>query len=152
MSISKKDTKKLWGLAAGRCCFASCDDECIKFIDSSNPTVVGEMAHIIASSPAGPRSNGVSSGSNTYENLILLCPTHHHLVDKAPEKKFPVDLLLKWKREHEAEVTRAFLVPIYNNKMDLCGTISKLLVENRHIWEQWGPESKVCSARQNTVS
>src|ERR1019366_4311808 len=106
MSINSKDTKKLWGLAAGRCSRPGCDEECIRLL-ASNPTVIGEMAHVIAQSPKGPR--GVQQGGeDTYENLILLCPTHHSEIDKAPAGTFPPGILLDWKKQHEAEVANAF--------------------------------------------
>ncbi|MCB9551939.1 MAG: hypothetical protein H6705_08655 [Myxococcales bacterium] len=37
------------------------------------------------------------------DNLILLCPTHHTLIDKVPEQ-YPAELLRRWKAEHEAWV------------------------------------------------
>jgi len=40
-----------------------------------------------------------------YVNLILLCPSCHTHVDKAPEE-YPEDLLKKWKKDHEAQVGR----------------------------------------------
>lgn len=48
MSISDKDIRKLWGLAAGKCSFPSCGVDCIPFLNAENPTIIGEMAHIIA--------------------------------------------------------------------------------------------------------
>ena len=86
MSIKDKDVKTLWGLSAGRCSRPGCDEPCIRFL-TDDPTVIGEMAHVIAKSPDGPR--GVSDGgSDTYQNLILLCPTHHTEVDKAAPGTF----------------------------------------------------------------
>ena len=66
MSISAKDVKKLWGLAAGRCSRPGCAEVCIKFL-ADDPTVIGEMAHVIAKSPAGPR--GVVAGGE--DNLAV---------------------------------------------------------------------------------
>ncbi|WP_271183643.1 HNH endonuclease, partial [Novosphingobium resinovorum] len=64
--------------------------------------LTGEMAHIVARQAEGPRGDGVG-GDNSYENLILLCPTCHTRIDKAPND-FPVALLQKWKADHEAWV------------------------------------------------
>ena len=74
MTISSKDIKKLWGLAAGRCSCPGCSEACIKFFRDGDPTVIGEMAHVVAKKPGGPRGV-VSGGDDTYENLVLLCPT-----------------------------------------------------------------------------
>lgn len=48
MAISNTDLKKLWGLSAGRCSKPGCNEECIKFLDPNYPTIIGEMAHVIA--------------------------------------------------------------------------------------------------------
>jgi hypothetical protein len=66
---------------------------------------IGEQAHIVAENPRGPR--GVSTLSvkqrNSYENLILLCPSHHQIIDK-DEASYPVARLQEIKAEHEAWV------------------------------------------------
>lgn len=149
MGINEKDVKKLWGLAAGRCSYPGCDEECIKFLSTSDSTIIGEMAHVVAQSPKGPRGNK-SGGDDSYENLVLLCPTHHTLVDKAPEGYFSIETLLKWKKDHEAEVRRTFLSPIYKDKKKLCGTIKRLLIENHQVWLRYGPDSEV--AKKDPIS
>ena len=145
MSINKKDIKKLWGLSAGRCNSPGCDEECIKCA----ATVIGEMAHVIAKRSSGPR--GISNGGrDTYENLILLCPTHHTEVDKAPDDTFPPDVLLDWKKRHEAEVASALRSPLFSTAREIGQYIQRLLVENMTVWETYGPESKV--AQKNPIS
>jgi 5-methylcytosine-specific restriction endonuclease McrA len=105
MPIADQNIKKLWGLAAGRCARPDCGTDCVRFF-GADPTVLGEMAHIIARQPTGRR--GVpGGGSNAYENLILLCPTNHTEIDKAPEGTFPVALLHGWKDAHERRVREA---------------------------------------------
>ena len=100
------DIKKLWGLAAGRCAYPGCAIPLVQFAPDEDLVVIGEMAHVIARSPAGPRGRHAPS-DNTYENLILLCPTHHTLVDKAPEGSFTPDQLIQWKSQHEDRMARA---------------------------------------------
>jgi hypothetical protein len=140
MSISEKDIKKLWGLAAGICSFPGCGADCIPFVDSNDPTLIGEMAHVIAKQPLGPRGQP-SGGSDDYTNLILLCPTHHRLVDKAPEGTYPKVTILKWKEDHEASVRSWSVVPLFSSKRELCQRILRLLIENHAIWKIYGPES-----------
>jgi hypothetical protein len=89
LSISEKDIKKLWGLAAGRCSYPGCAENCLPFLDCDTPTIIGEMAHVIAKKPKGPRGQ-YESVSNNYGNLILLCPTHHRMIDKAEEGQFTI--------------------------------------------------------------
>jgi hypothetical protein len=140
MSISEKDVKKLWGLAAGICSFPGCDTDCIQFVDADDPTLVGEMAHIIAKKQKGRRGKP-GGGSNDYTNLILLCPTHHTLVDKAPEGKFSELTLLDWKRNHEEAVRRRLVVPEFSCRKGLAQYVLRLLIDNEQTWVTYGPES-----------
>lgn len=94
------DAGRLWGSAAGRCTFPTCRLDLAPELPIAGRLALGERAHVIARSPHGPRGTGSYAGEDRYENLILLCPTHHRLVDAAPEDH-PVELLLRWKQEHE---------------------------------------------------
>src|SRR5579859_6404893 len=148
MSIGEKEIKKLWGLAAGRCSRPGCQQECITFANSET-TVVGEMAHVIAKKPSGPR--GIAAGGeDTYENLVLLCPTHHTEVDKAPDGTYPPDLLMHWKQTHEAAVATALKSPHFSSRATLCWHIERLLAENKSLWATYGPES--AAAQNNPYS
>lgn len=149
MAILEKDIKKLWGLAAGRCSRSGCEQECIRFLGSNDPTVIGEMAHVIAKKPDGPRGQA-AGGEDTYENLILLCPTHHTEIDKAPDGVFTVDLLYSWKRAHEERVRNSFLSQKYSDHHTFASAVKRLLIENRSAWKQYGPES--LEATRNPIS
>jgi hypothetical protein len=148
MSISEKDIKKLWGLAAGRCSYPGCNECCIKLL-RQGATVIGEMAHVIARSPGGPRGIDVG-GQDTYENLILLCPTHHREIDKSPIEAFPAEYLLDWKCKHETNVAEALTGLNLESSKKIGVYIRRLLTENRKVWETYGPESK--EAQSNPVS
>ncbi|MGJ0430760.1 hypothetical protein [Methylobacter sp.] len=107
------------------------------------------MAHVIAKSPAGPR--GVESGGDdTYENLLLLCPTHHTEVDKSPAGTFPPEVLLDWKHRHEASIAAALVSPSFAASNELAEYILRLLIENRTVWKTYGPES--VEAQANPMS
>jgi hypothetical protein len=149
MAISEKDIKKLWGLAAGRCSRPGCEQECIRFLDSQDPTIIGEMAHVIAKKPDGPRGRP-EGGEDTYENLILLCPTHHTEIDKAPDGAFPVATIHDWKRAHEERVRTSFASPRYSDRRELAIAIKRLLLENHAAWKEYGPESE--EAQRNPAS
>ena len=102
-SYSKKDIKILWGLAAARCSFPDCRMECILPADADDKTkTIGKIAHIVAHSNTGPRGDPdfPESERDRYDNLILLCPTHHDIVDVKPYK-FDVATLRDWKEKHE---------------------------------------------------
>jgi len=80
--MREKEIKILWGRSGNRC--AICKLELTP--DGSRETL-GEMAHIVAKSNDGPRGDGTMSVEqrDSYDNLILLCPTHHAEIDKNPD-------------------------------------------------------------------
>ena len=149
MAITERDLKKLWGLSGGRCAFPGCNCDCLPFLDERDPTVIGEMAHVIAKSPTGPRGGGVG-GDDTYENLVLLCPTHHTLVDRAPAGRYTKDMLHEWKASHEESVARALATPVFDDRDDLLRYLADLLAENHACWSTYGPESN--TAKSNHVA
>ena len=71
----------------------------------SDAIVTGHICHICAVSKAGPRgkSEFTEEYLNSPENLILLCPNHHALVDGQPET-YPAEMLKEWKEAHESEM------------------------------------------------
>jgi HNH endonuclease len=149
MNLSDADLKKLWGLAAGICSAPECHQDCIPFLDPKTPTVIGEMAHVIAQSKDGPRGDGKNAGEDTYENLILLCPTCHTKIDKAPANTYSREVLLKWKTEHE-KARSSLKAPRYENLQQLAKAVSQLLEENYLVWKKYGPESEL--AKSNPFS
>jgi hypothetical protein len=65
------------------------------------------LAHNVAASEDGPRGDATRSPqlSDDPENLILLCPTCHTLVDKPGwQQDYPEAMLAEWKRQHEAVI------------------------------------------------
>ena len=106
MAITTLARKLLWGHAGNRCAMASCRRQLAHQSDSSGAAIlVGEEAHIVAKSHDGPRGDSPLSPEqrDEYSNLILLCPSDHALIDKAPQD-FSVASLLSIKAEHEAWV------------------------------------------------
>lgn len=148
MNVADKELKKLWGRAAGRCSKPDCCRDCIPFLNPDEPTVIGEMAHVIPRK-RGPRNTNVS-GSSSYDNLILLCPTHHTEIDKAPTGTFPAETLYRWKAEHEARIRGALEAPKYETIEELSKNVEKLLIENKSVWKELGPES--IEAKSNPAS
>ena len=67
----------------------------------------GELAHNVAASPDGPRGDAKRSPqfSDDPDNLILLCPNCHTLVDKPGwQQDYPEALLAQWKQQHEGTI------------------------------------------------
>jgi len=149
VAISRKDIKLLWGRAAGFCSNAECRGKVTEVNEAGASYLTGEMAHIIAKNIGGPRSNE-HEGADTYENLILLCPTCHTKIDKAPEGTFSTERLIEWKRQHEEWVDSWAEAEKFSNLADLMNCISGLLDENAYIFYEYGPKSK--AAKENPDS
>ena len=142
MAIDDKDLKLLWGKAAGRCSYPGCREDLGPLLLNSGPTVLGEMAHVIGRKPGAARSSASVGIDDSYQNLILLCPTHHTLIDKA-EDDFPVDTLKKWKSDWEGHVAALFLT--ITDRAELFRELNSRLVENHRIHSEWGPTSSRAS-------
>ncbi len=142
MAISDVDSKLLWGRAAGLC--SNCKRDLTVILAQRGSYNIGEMAHIIPRSVDGPRGQN-EPGADTYDNLILLCPTCHTLVDKGPSQ-YPRDLLLRWKSEHERGIREAGASLKFDDVARLKAAVTKVLQENFHIWKSFGPNSDIASS------
>lgn len=142
MAFSEIDIKLLWGRAAGVCSNPDCRADLTKILETGRAFVIGEMAHVIARSPAGPRGRS-TPGPDTYENAVLLCPTCHRTVDKAPKGTFAEGLLHQWKADHEREIRDAFSEKKFADVDALRKFVADKLHENKHIFHELGPRSRV---------
>ena len=89
---------------------------------------VGEICHIRAKSPGGPRydSSQTDVERDGFHNLILLCSTHHKLIDDPSQlSKFPVEVLTQYKQQHEAQSHNTTL-----SEDVLERVIKKVIIEN----------------------
>lgn len=144
-------SKILWGKAAGRCSKPDCREPLIVSTKNGENYLIGEMAHEVAQSKSGPRAIDVH-GSDEYENLILLCPTHHRTIDKAPVGEFTVDLLKEWKRQHEAWIDSLSESEVFSDFPVLARVIKTLLDENSHYFNEYGPKSKLATTNPGSNS
>jgi hypothetical protein len=97
MTPSAADVKRLFALSGNRCAFPKCRTSLVQ-----GQTLIGEVCHIKAANPGGPRYDATQSGAERHgaANLILLCGTHHTVIDDDPEA-YTVDRLLRMKADHE---------------------------------------------------
>jgi hypothetical protein len=98
---------QLFVRAAGRCEFDGCNENLLEHPTTLAAGNFAEMAHIVAFKPDGPRGmEGERPPEvNAVANLMLLCPTCHHLIDHQPTE-FPRARLEGFKRDHEARIAR----------------------------------------------
>jgi hypothetical protein len=104
-SYSPQDLKVLWGLSGGICAFPNCKTAVIQAAENGDAVVIGEIAHILPSSSQGPRGvfRSDSSLADKPDNLLVLCPNHHELIDKVPQD-YPEAILRAWKTAHETNI------------------------------------------------
>ena len=108
-SVWSADRALVWAHSGGVCCFPECDVMCVQESDGADPAaVIGHIAHIEAHSDRGPRGNPTLTERqrNEYSNLILLCPTHHRLVDTFTST-YTADELRGWKADRETRFLEA---------------------------------------------
>ena len=75
--------------------------------EESDAVVSAQICHIYAISEDGPRGkSGLTEKElNATENLILLCPNHHVVVDGQHET-YPAQMLRSWKQAHESKMAK----------------------------------------------
>jgi hypothetical protein len=106
----------------------------------ANRIHIAEIAHIIAAADRGPRANSALTQEQRghYDNLLLLCPTCHTIVDKAPDT-YPDALVSQWKRDHKERLAQVFGVTRCNSRFALRKTIAPILAANKTIFDAYGP-------------
>ncbi|WP_241986696.1 NACHT domain-containing protein [Cryobacterium fucosi] len=68
--------------------------------------VIGEEAHIRARSAGGPRYDREYVDVDGYDNLVLMCPTHHTMIDTMGGAGYTVEALIEIKKRHEKNQSR----------------------------------------------
>lgn len=103
MSITETVKKQALTASGNQCYHPDCNEFMFNLEDE---VILGEVAHIEGEKAKSARYNQYQSENerNSFQNLIALCPNHHTLIDKAPNK-YPKELLFKWKKEHEEKIT-----------------------------------------------
>lgn len=104
-NVSQPTQRLLWGIAAGRCEFYSCNKKLYRHSITKIQDNYADKAHIRAVSPKGPRHNkDMTEGElNDINNLMLLCHECHITIDRSPQD-YPVEILYKMKLEHEKRI------------------------------------------------
>jgi hypothetical protein len=139
--LSPEQDRRLFSESAGTCLL------CNKalFIEprgSSRPITIAERAHIVAHSAAGPRGGTGQSASVVDDpgNLVLLCPSCHTEVDKAPDAH-PVSALRANKAVRAAAVARAGGTPTFSSRQEARQAVEGILNRNLITFTTRGPDS-----------
>ena len=115
--------KILWGRSGNSCAFPGCSQILVAQSEKEDYAIIGDMAHIIAASQEGPRGKSQDVDPGEVSNIILLCPTHHRLIDQDPAS-YPPEELRRWKQEHEKAVIDSALSRAHPV---VCGSLLKIL-------------------------
>jgi hypothetical protein len=105
-TITEKNKYLLWVKAAGRCMYRGCNISLLVDNVTKRNFNQAYIAHIVADVPGGPRGDVTRSAllQDDITNLMLLCDTHHRLIDKVDVAGHPESLLLEMKKEHEKRI------------------------------------------------
>lgn len=104
---SQKTRAVVWARAAGRCQYPGCNETLIgDLISGKEDANFGFIAHIVAETPGGPRGDPERSPqlADDPSNLMLLCYTHHKLIDHDDLRGHPEHRLLQMKLAHETRI------------------------------------------------
>lgn len=93
-------TKHLFAVSNNQCAFPGCISS---IVDLTSNTVIAEICHICADSVGGPRydANQTDEQRHGFDNLILLCGSHHKIIDD-DQLTYTVLVLRDMKSTHEA--------------------------------------------------
>lgn len=103
LPILDPEIKALFGANSGRCGFPDCDVPAFTFRPDGRPITRLEIAHICAAEPGGARfdADATDEDNRKFANLLLLCGTHHGLVD-SDETTFSKEALVGYKIASES--------------------------------------------------
>lgn len=112
-SIPDPVTNRLFALSGNQCAFPGCTNAVTdQVVPGEQPVTLAQRAHIVGVGRQGPRSKAVpvSEDIDAVENLLLLCGEHHRIVDNNP-RIYSVEVLAKYKADHEAKMAPRNLRP-----------------------------------------
>lgn len=105
-NYSLSTIKILFAWSGNQCAHPECTNPVVELgTEDSDEAIIAHICHIYAINENGPRGNPelTEEELNSLENLILLCPNHHTIVDSQHET-YTAEELKKWKRDHEAKI------------------------------------------------
>lgn len=145
LSLSAPAKNLLWSESAGYCQNTQCRTDLHVLIEQQR-LHLGELAHIIPASTIGPRANEdpelTEPDRAQPENILLLCPTCHRMIDKAPNA-YPASLLREWKLRSQKARAQAFGSPEFDTRAEARVYIEPLIEANKAVFDRYGPRAGV---------
>jgi hypothetical protein len=131
---------RLFSAAAGHCQ----RPECLRPLfprEIGGDKHIAEMAHVIPHGETGPRNEERPTGefeADVFENLVLLCPTCHTVIDKDPSG-FSRATLLGWKSGHFAALATKQGIRAYDERSQVRDAVVVAMAENKAVWNEFAP-------------
>ena len=120
-SYTQQTLKILFSLSGNECAAPDCTvSVVIPATDKSQAQILGHICHIYSFAENGPRGKAglTEEDINSHENLIVLCPNHHTVVDRQPET-YPARTLKKWKETHEGRIRKDLREDLASEQADV---------------------------------
>lgn len=101
--LTREVVKSIYASHAGLCAFCDCSYPA----STEDGTPLLQIAHIRPSTHAGPRGDQLTTHAevNIKDNLILLCPRHHMVIDALPSE-YTVERVVGIRDNHISRVAR----------------------------------------------
>lgn len=131
---------RLFSEAAGHCQRPDCLQPLFP-AEMGGDKHIAEMAHVIPHGAEGPRHEERPAGefeADSFENLILLCPTCHTIIDKDPDG-YSRGTLLGWKNNHLAALALRQGIRAYDERCQIRDAVAAAMAENRAVWKEFAP-------------
>ncbi len=98
---TRPTVKRLFAVSGNRCAFTRC---ATPIVDTHSGSILGEICHIKGERPSAKRydKSQTASGRHGFDNLILLCPVHHKIIDD-DDSTYTVEVLTEMKARHECK-------------------------------------------------
>jgi len=98
VATSKATAKRLFALSCNICAYPGCETKLSK---REWPSVMARECHIRAQRPGGARFDPEYLDVHGFDNIILMCPSCHEMVDVLEQDEWTVERLEDLKATHE---------------------------------------------------
>lgn len=140
VKLRQDDDRLLFAESAGTCLI--CNARLFRSPrESSRSRSITDRAHVLAHSRHGPRRGSSVNADfiDSIDNLILLCPSCHRVIDKA-EDDYPPGELFEKKRRRAAAVSMIGGTPLFADRKTARQAVTTLLAKSRSLFETYGPD------------
>ncbi|MCK4968054.1 MAG: hypothetical protein KAS12_03275 [Candidatus Aenigmarchaeota archaeon] len=131
MGITEKNKRIVFSRCGNRCSFSNCKQIIAFKGESEKYTNSGELAHIKGDKKGSERYDSSQSDGdcNNPDNLILLCGTHHKIIDDQSDI-YTVNKLTEMKQQHEKWVLEQYSKNVNELTFAELEVIKKFIISN----------------------